>query len=79
MRESVIHMYIRYCMFSVSGLSSGVFRGGGGIGPWPPFGKKKFHHRKNLENLVCPLCVSTSGQRKFAPLFEILNTPLGLS
>ena len=26
--------------------------------------------------MVCPPCVSTSGQRKFAPPYEILNTPL---
>ena len=57
-------------------VASGVFRGA--IGPWPPFGKKNFFDiGKNLENLVWPsLCVSTSGQRKIDPPYEILNTPL---
>ena len=41
------------------------------------FGEQNFLHWKKLENLVWPPCVRTSGQRKFAPLFEILNTPLG--
>ena len=50
-------------------VSRGVFREA--IGPWPPFGQKKFFDILNkLENLVlAPLCVSTSGQRKFAPPF----------
>ena len=36
-----------------------------------------FHQWKKMENVVCPLRVITSGQRKFAPPpYEILNTPL---
>ena len=58
-------------------IISGVFRGA--IGPWPPFGQKNFFFTigKIWKTWFGPLCVSTSGQRKFlAPLFEILNTPL---
>ena len=40
---------------------SGVFRGGGGVGHAPP---------------LAFLCMITSGQQKFGPLYEILNTPL---
>ena len=43
-----------------------------------PFSQTIFFTLKKMENFVDPLlCMSTSGQRKFAPpLFEILNTPL---
>ena len=65
---------ILYGLFAVAYLGGG----GGGIGPWPPFGNKIFfHHRKKLKNFVRPPCVSTSGHRKFAPTpLEILITPL---
>ena len=50
----------------------GVFMGGGGIWPWPPLANKIFVYiEKKLENLIGPLlCMSTSGQRKFAPPFR---------
>ena len=38
----------------------------GGIGPCHD--PQIFDIGKNLEKLVCPLSISTSGQRKFAPL-----------
>ena len=41
-----------------------------------PLVKKCFYIVKKQENLVCLFCVSISGQRKFAPPYEILNTPL---
>ena len=49
--------------------------------PWPPLWPKKifFTYLKNWKTWFGPpLCVSTSGQRTFAPpsLFKILNTPL---
>ena len=46
--------------------------GGGALGHAPLFAF--FHHRNFFGKHSSP-CVSTSGQRKFAP-FEILNTPL---
>ena len=50
---------------------------GGGLGHGPLGQKIFFYIEKQLENLAGPLlCMSTSGQQKFAPLFEILNTPL---
>ena len=55
---------------------SGVFRWG--IGPLAPFCQNNFSIRKIWKTLFDPLCVSTSGRRKFAspPIFEILNTSL---
>ena len=44
----------------------GVFRGGGALGHGPLWPKKIFYIEKRLENLV-GLCMSTSGQQKFAP------------
>ena len=38
--------------------------------------KKCFDIVKKLELGLAPLCVSTSVQQTFPPLFEILNTPL---
>ena len=51
---------------------------GGPLGHGSPLAKKNFlTYSKNWKTWFLPLCVSTSGQRKFAPpLFEILNTPL---
>ena len=30
-----------------------------------PLAEKKFHHKKKMENMVFPICVSTSGQQKY--------------
>ena len=58
--------------------SSGVFRGA--IGPCPLWPKKKILTiGKIWKTWFGPLCVSTRGQQKFGPLFEILNTPLRTS
>jgi len=43
----------------------------------PPWQKIFILRRKNIGKLGLPLlCASTSAQQKYAPLFEILNTPL---
>ena len=43
----------------------------------PPWQKFFILRRKNIGKLGLPLlCASTSAQQKYAPLFEILNTPL---
>ena len=59
-------------------LQSEAYLEGEAIVPWPPpLPKFFFDILKKLENLgLPPICVSTSGQRKFAPPLEILNTPL---
>ena len=59
-------------------LTRSVFRGPLSHGP---FGKNFFvaigKNRKTW--FAPPLCVSTSGHRKFSPIYEILNTPLLLT
>ena len=70
------------CLFYSFGCSHGVLVAeaylGGPLGHGPPLTKKFFFDiEKILENLVgALLCMSTCGQRKFGPPFEILNTPL---
>ena len=60
-------MLIQVFFYPFYVYNSGVFGGGLGHGP---LGQNFFlHHRKNLENLVFPFCVSNSG----SPLFEIIN------
>ena len=49
------------------------------IGTMAPLANKNCHHRKCRKTWFAPpLCVSTSGQRKFAPPppYEMLSTPL---
>ena len=47
---------------------------GGQMGYGPPWAKTiNFEHRRKYFG---PLCVSTSGRRKFGPLYGILYTPL---
>ena len=60
--------------------TSGVFRETtgprGAIRPWPLFGKKVFFTIEKIEKHGFPLCVSTSGQWKFASLWNPKYTPL---
>ena len=58
------------------GTNSGVFL----WGDWAmtPFGQKKnFTYEKIGKHGLASLCVGSSGQRKFVPLYGNLNTPLG--
>ena len=69
---------IKYIM-TYTLIISEAYLGGGHCAMAPPLAKKFviWHTRKiGKLGLAPPLCVSTSGQRKFAPPFEILNTPL---
>ena len=60
-------------------VGSGVFRQGALVHalPWPKF---NFGHKKIGEHGLPPFfCVNISVQRKFDPLYEILNEPLVVS
>ena len=47
------------------------------LGGAPSLDQKNFCHRKKIrKHGLAHLCVSISGQRKSAPLYEILNMPL---
>ena len=72
--DSWIHYYIISIYFTCNftcNKSEAYLGGGGSLGHGPLLAKKKFFgHTKKIGKLgLAPLCVSTSGQRKFAPPF----------